>query len=160
MLNRRRSVPPVPKPELTIAEAADRLARIADTVSRLTAVIVEETRLVRAGSYDAAGALERAKGELSGRYMVDVGAVRDCAEAVAAQPREALAEVEALHAAFRAALDENLAVLGTARSVAESLLRGVAEEVGARAAPATYDSRGGAYGSKPVAAPVALSRGA
>lgn len=158
MIARRRSVPPVPRPQLSVAEAAERLSRLVDTVTRLTAVITEETRLVRAGAYDAAGALERAKGELSGRYMLDIDAVTANADAVANQPVETLDEMETLHAAFRAALDENLAVLGTARSVAESLLRGVSEELGARQAPKTYDARGGAYGHRPSAAPMAISR--
>lgn len=158
--NRRRVVPAVSAAPLSTREAAERLERMADTVARLTAVIAEETRLVRSGAYSAAGALTSAKGELSGRYMLDVGALRDNAEAVAAQPREAVAEVEQLHAAFRAALDENMAVIGTARSVAESLLRGVAEEVGGKAAPKTYAANGGAYGQRPSAAPISLSRGA
>lgn len=52
-------------------------------------------------------------------------------------------------------------MIGTARSVAESLLRGVAEELGAKQAPKTYDARGGGgYGERPVAAPISLSRGA
>ena len=161
MINRRRAAAlAAPKSPLSVQEAAERLERTADTVARLTAVIVEETRLVRAGAYGAADGLRQAKGELSGRYMLDVQSLQASAEAVAAQPREAVGEVERLHVAFRAALDENLAVLGTARSVAESLLRGVAEEVGARAAPRTYDARGGSYEQRPSAAPISLSRGA
>jgi hypothetical protein len=161
MTPRRRSVvPAVPPQPLSAAEAAERLGRMAETVTRLTQVIAEETRLVRAGAYDAAGALERAKGELSARYMVEVDRISSGGAAVAGQPREALADMEALHVAFRAALEENLLVLGTARSVAESLMRGVAEEVGARRAPSTYDARGGAGASRPTAAPLTVSRGA
>lgn len=157
---RRRTVPPVARPQLSIEEAAERLGRITETVARLTSVIVEETRLVRAGAYSAADQLSQAKGELSGRYMLDLDALSANAEAIAAQPPEAVDEMKALHADFRAALDENLAVLGTARSVAESLMRGVAEEIGAKATPRTYTARGRATGGKPKAAPLALSRGA
>lgn len=158
MFARRRIASAPPPPELSIVDAAERLARLAETVTRLTDVIQEETRLMRAGAYAAAGALEGSKGELSSRYMLDIGAVTSNAQAVAAQPRERLDEMEGLHVAFRAALDENLAVLGTARSVAESLLRGVAEELGAKAAPKTYGASGAAYGHRPAAAPMALSR--
>lgn len=157
---RRRATPAVARPPLTPAEAAERISRIADTVQRLTAVIVEETRLVRLGAYDAAGRLADEKGELSGRYMLEVDGLAANAEAVAGQPVEAVAEVERLHHGFRAALDENMLVLGTARSVAESLLRGVAEELGAKARPDTYDARGGGYGQRTAAAPISLSRGA
>ncbi|MFD1704454.1 hypothetical protein ACFSCV_15710 [Methylopila henanensis] len=146
-----------PRPQLSVEEAAALLSRLADTVERLTGVVVEETRLVRSGAYQAARALEGEKGALSSRYMLDVGAVSGAVDAIAVQPREQLDEMERMHAAFRTALDENLAVLGTARSVAESLLRGVSEEIGGRAAPKTYDARGGAYG-RPAAAPMALSR--
>ncbi|GLK54452.1 hypothetical protein JOD31_001620 [Methylopila capsulata] len=158
MLSRRRSVPAVAKPQLTIAEAADRLARMSQTVARLTAVIVEETSLLKAGKYAAASALEARKGELSSRYVMDVDAVKASGDQVAAQPAEVLEEAEALHLAFRQALDENLAVLGVARSVAESLMRGVAQELAARNAPTTYDARGGAYGRPQAAAPMTLSR--
>jgi hypothetical protein len=160
MIGRRRVVPAVAAPKLSPVEAAERLARVADTVERLTRLILQETRLVRAGAYDAAAALAVAKGELSGRYMLDVDGLSSNAEAVAAQPRVAIDGLENLHVAFRAALDENLAVLGTARSVAESLLRGVAEEVGQRSQPKTYDARGGAYDSRSAVAPISLSRGA
>lgn len=158
MLSRRRSVPAVARPQLTIEEAAERLARMSQTVARLTAVIVEETSLLKAGKYVAASALEARKGELSSRYVMDVGAVKASADSVAAQPAEVLEEAEALHLAFRQALDENLAVLGVARSVAENLMRGVAQELAARNAPTTYDARGGAYGRPAAAAPMTLSR--
>lgn len=157
---RRRIVPAVSRPPMTPREASERITRIADVVSRLTAVIVEETRLVRIGAYDAAGALAPAKGELSGRYMLEIDGLSQNAEAVSAQPRGEVAEVERLHVEFRTALDENMLVLGTARSVAESLLRGVAEEMGAKRQPQTYDSRGGGYGERPAAVPISISRGA
>lgn len=160
MTTRRRTTPAVTRPPLTPEEAAERISRIADTVSRLTAVIVEETRLVRAGAYDAAGRLATEKGELSGKYMLEIDGLAANAEAVSAQPAENVAEVERLHHGFRAALDENLLVLGTARSVAESLLRGVAEEMGAKARPQTYDARGGGNDQRPTASPIKLSRGA
>lgn len=156
----RRLVPAVPRPPLSPEAAAQRIAQIADTVERLTAVISEETRLVRAGAYDAAGQLAIEKGELSGRYMIAVDGLAANAEAVAAQPREQVEQVERLHVEFRAALDENMRVLGTARSVAESLLRGVAEEIGQKQRPQTYDARGGGSGNKSKASPISLSRGA
>lgn len=160
MTPRRRIVPAVPRPPLTPREAAERISRIADTVSRLTAVIVEETRLVRLGRYEAASRLEGSKGELSGRYALDVEGLNGRAEDVAAQPRDQVAEIEKLHVEFRAALDENLLVLGTARSVAEGLMRGVAEEISAKQAPQTYGASGSAYGQRPSAAPISISRGA
>lgn len=160
MTPRRRSVPAVARAPMTPQEAAERIARIAGTVERLTAVIAEETRLVRVGAYGAASALVPEKAELSGRYMMDVEGLRQQEEAVAAQGPEAIGEVSELHVAFRAALEENLLVVGTARSVAESLLRGVAEEMGAKTQPSAYDSRGGGYGKPASAVPIALSRGA
>lgn len=157
---RRSIVPAVARPPMTPEEAASRITQIANTVERLTAVIAEETRLVRIGAYDAAGRLAEEKGSLSGRYMLAVDGLAANAEAVAAQPREQVEEVERLHADFRAALDENLLVLGTARSVAESLMRGVAEEMGGKAKPQTYDARGTGQDRRPAAAPISLSRGA
>lgn len=159
MTLRRRSVPSVARAPMTPQEAAERIARIAGTVERLTAVIAEETRLVRVGAYAAAGALVPEKAELSGRYMMDVEGLRQQEGAIAAQGSEAIGEVSDLHAAFRAALEENLLVVGTARSVAESLMRGVAEEMAAKNRPTVYDRAGGGY-ARPAAAPIAVSRGA
>lgn len=154
----RRRLPAAPaRPKLSAPETAERLSRLAATMARLTEVISEETRLVRAGAYQAAGALETSKGELSSRYMLDIGAVSASREALAAQPQEQLVEIERLHVTFRAALEENLAVLGTARSVAESLMRGVSEELAARETPRTYGADA-ATRLRPPSAPVALSR--
>ncbi|GLK76587.1 hypothetical protein GCM10008171_18410 [Methylopila jiangsuensis] len=154
----RRRLPAAPaRPKLGVPETAERLSRLAATMARLTEVISEETRLVRAGAYQAAGALETSKGELSSRYMLDIGAVSASRESLAAQPQEQLAEIERLHVTFRAALEENLAVLGTARSVAESLMRGVSEELAARETPRTYGADAAARLRAP-SAPVALSR--
>ena len=160
MTLRRRSVPAVARAPMTPQEAAERIARIATTVERLTAVIAEETRLVRTGAYGAANALAPEKSELSGRYMLDVEGLKQQEAALAAQAPEAIGEVGELHVAFRAALEENLLVIGTARSVAESLMRGVAEEVGSKNQPSGYDRKGGGYGQRPAAAPIAVSRGA
>jgi hypothetical protein len=152
---------PQPAPAIiTREEAGLRIGRIIETMSRLTEVIVEETRLVRAGAYGRAGKLHEEKGKLSSRYMMDVNGLGANADAVAEQPSEAVEEIRRLHVAFRAALDENLAVLGTARGVAESLMRGVADGIAQKGAPKTYGA-GGGYGAKPAApAPVAISRGA
>ncbi|MFC3691702.1 hypothetical protein [Chenggangzhangella methanolivorans] len=161
MTLRRRSVPAVvARAPMTPQEAAERISRIAGTVERLTAVIAEETRLVRVGAYGAANELASEKAELSGRYMLDVEGLRAQEQAVAAQDAGAIGEVSELHVAFRAALEENLLVIGTARSVAESLLRGVAEEMGSKSQPSVYDRTGGGYGKPAAAAPIAVSRGA
>lgn len=160
MTLRRRSVPAVARAPMTPQEAAERIARIATTVERLTTVIAEETRLVRTGAYGAANALAPEKAELSGRYMLDVEGLKQQEAVLAAQAPEAIGEVGELHVAFRAALEENLLVIGTARSVAESLLRGVAEEVGSKSRPSGYDRKGGGYGQRAAAAPIAVSRGA
>lgn len=159
-MNPRRIVPAVSRPPMSHEEAAARISHIADTVERLTAVITEETRLVRIGAYEAAGVLAGEKGELSGRYMLAVDGLSANAQVVAAQPAEQVGHVEKLHAEFRAALDENLLVLGTARSVAESLLRGVAEEMGQKGKPQTYNARGGGLDERAKASPISLSRGA
>jgi len=145
---------------MTPQEAAERISRIASTVERLTSVIAEETRLVRVGAYTAASALVPEKAELSGRYMMDVEGLRAQEGAIAAQGAEAIGEVSDLHAAFRAALEENLLVVGTARSVAESLMRGVAEEMAAKSQPSVYGRSGGAYPRAAAGAPIAVSRGA
>lgn len=161
MTFRRRSVPAVaPRAPMTPQEAAERIARIAGTVERLTSVIAEETRLVRVGAYGEAGRLASEKAELSGQYVLDVEGLKSQTEAVAAQGPEAIGEVNELHVAFRAALEENLLVIGTARSVAESLLRGVAEEMGAKSQPSVYDRNGSGYAKPNAAAPIAVSRGA
>jgi len=127
------------------AEAARALlAEVEDTIEALSAVMAEETALVRAGKLKAASALAEAKGDAARRYAQLLGAVKREASALDRFAADAAFAVRKRHAALLADLKTNLAVLATARSVAEGLVRSVASAVGAATGPSTYGVRGAA----------------
>ncbi|MBT9290603.1 flagellar protein FlgN [Prosthecodimorpha staleyi] len=123
---------------MTPAAAESILAELSDTMEGLIGAIEEETRLVRAGALIKASEIEPEKSRLAAAYVRIRGRVKTNSVALA---RHAPAAVEALrrrHGEFADLLKTNLAVLATAREVAEDILRNVSESVGRQAGPRTY----------------------
>jgi hypothetical protein len=127
----------------TQAQAETLVAEIGGVLERLSALITEETRLMRSAQVVAATELETKKAELSRRYVSALETLRANAGVVGRYVPVGIDQLRRRHDAFQADLQVNMAVLATARSVAESLVRGVAEDVAARNTPKVY----GAYGS-------------
>ncbi|MFN8829880.1 MAG: hypothetical protein ACK50Q_00645 [Labrys sp. (in: a-proteobacteria)] len=143
----------------TKAQAETLIADIGSVLERLAAVINEETRLIRAAKVVAATQLEEQKADLSRRYVAALTTLRANAAVVGRYVPVGVDQLRRRHDAFQAELQINMAVLSTARSVSESLVRGVAEDVAARNTPKVY----GAYGnlaapSRNAARPIAVSR--
>ncbi|WP_181707488.1 flagellar protein FlgN [Chthonobacter rhizosphaerae] len=124
-------------------EAAEALiAELNVAMDEVLALLGEETALVKAGKLKAATALAERKNEKAAEYTRMMILARD---EVAALGRLAPRSTEMLrrrHEVFRAEVQINLAVLATARDVAEDLLRSVATEVGTMDRPATYGRAG------------------
>lgn len=126
----------------TRAEAERLLTDLVAAMDDLLAILAEETALVRAGRLAEARDLAELKGDRAATYTRLMLVARD---EVAALSRVLPEETEALkrrHELFRAEVQINLAVLATARDVAEDLMRSVANDVGATAAPAGYGQAG------------------
>ncbi len=119
-----------------VAEAL--AAEVAVAVERLLALIEEETRLIRRGALFAASDLQAEKSRLSADYVKLRFRLRDNAAAVSRLPPEQLQALTRMHETFAENLKVNMAVLATAREVAEDIVRNVANAVGRLRAPQTY----------------------
>lgn len=134
-------------PQITSADAVTGLVEdIGRAMDDLLAVLTREADLVKAGRLAAATALAREKEEKATAYTRLMMIARDEVQTLAAFDPVAVETLKRRHDLFRAEVQINLAVLATARDVAEDLLRGVASEVG------TPDEAG-TYGPKGVPAP-------
>lgn len=108
---------------------------LAATLAELMTTLDEEARLIRAARLRDAAALAPRKAMLAEDYRRSLERLKANA---AEYGREAPAEIEDLkarHAEFERILQTNLAVLATARTVSETLVRSVAEAMGARKGP-------------------------
>lgn len=128
-----------PEPLIATAEAArELLGRLDAAMTALTDIVEEETRLVKAGALLAAGDLGPEKASRAADYI----RLRDrVSRNRVGLATFAPAEVEAArrrHEEFAGLLKINLAVLATARDVAEDIVRNVSEAVGKSSGPATY----------------------
>lgn len=130
---------PAREPKITSPETAEALIRQLNTaMDDVLTLLGEETALVKAGRLKAAGELADLKTEKTAEYTRLMLMARD---EVASLGRLAPRSTEMLrrrHDVFRAEVQINLAVLATARDVAEDLMRSVATEVGTQQRPATY----------------------
>jgi hypothetical protein len=144
---------------LTRADAELLCADIGGILDRLAPLVAEETRLIRASKVFAATALQETKAELARQYAVALDAFRTNAAAVSRFVPVLVDQLRRRHEQFQSEVQVNMAVLATARSVSETLVRGVAEEVAIRNAPTTYGSAGRVSGiARSAAKPIAVSR--
>ncbi|WP_208999728.1 hypothetical protein [Stappia sediminis] len=138
-------------PEFFGARIADRkaaeavCARLNEAMSELLRTIEHETALVREGKLAEAGELQPLKADLISIYMRGMTYVRDNSVALGNLAPGAVEALHLKHGEFQPILRINLAVLATAREVADGLLRKVAEGAGAKSSAKTY----GPNGSKP-----------
>jgi flagellar biosynthesis/type III secretory pathway chaperone len=148
-----------PQPGIeTASEAESVLQQIADTVERLHLIVQRETELMRASKLVEAAGLEQEKRVLAGEYQRHIELVRRHQERIAALAPESVTALRARHESFQTDLEVNMAVLGTARAVAEDIMRTVASRVGQQhQGPATYGASGAAN-TKVKATPLSVSR--
>ena len=141
------------------AEAELVCVDIGGILDRLVAVVGEETRLIRAAKVVAATQLQEIKAELSKQYVIALEVLRANAAIVGRHAPVLVDQLRRRHEQFQTELQVNMAVLATARSVSETLVRGVAEEVSSRNMPKTYGAAGVITGtSRSASRPIAVSR--
>jgi len=138
-------------------EAEILLARIGDLMVALVKVFEDETRLIKAGKLAAATQLTPEKTELAAHYLREIEILKANAPYISRTVPSLIDELRRAHAAFRDILALNLRVVATAQSVAESVVRGAAEEAARRVAPKRYSADGRA-GARPASRPVIVSR--
>ncbi|MDQ0473072.1 hypothetical protein [Labrys wisconsinensis] len=141
------------------ADAERLCAEIGGILDRLAPIVAEETRLVRAAQLRAATDLHDSKAELSRQYALALETLRSHAAIVGRYAPVLVEQLRRRHEAFRSELQVNMAVLATARSVSETLVRGVAEEVATRNSARTYGAAGAISATtRNAARPIAVSR--
>ncbi|WP_407050475.1 flagellar protein FlgN [Methyloraptor flagellatus] len=122
----------------TSEEAEVLLAELERSMDALIAVIDRETALVRDGLLFAAGDLEKEKSDFAAAYLKLRGRLKASAEVIGSLAPASAERLRQRHEEFAALLRINLAVLATAREVAETIVRNVSTAVGKRTAPPVY----------------------
>lgn len=155
----QQSIRPAPPPFASANEAIAFIEGLRLTIAELTAVLTEESALVRAARMKAAQPLETRKSALSLRYTAELARLKAHAPALRAAAPHVLASLEADNAMLGKALEVNLAVLATAHAVAEGIIRQVASTVQASRAPSAYGANGRTSAPpRRAVAPVAVIR--
>lgn len=123
-------------------EAGQMVDRIVETVDRLNSIMQRETELIRAAKLKEAGQLVEDKATLAGLYQRELEAVRAAASVIGRLVPDRAEKLRHRLAGLQETLSVNLAVVGTARAVAEDMMRTVADEVSKRDRPTVYGLQG------------------
>ncbi|MGL5114066.1 MAG: hypothetical protein ACRC7G_09505 [Beijerinckiaceae bacterium] len=149
-----------PRPRAATAMDADALVLAAlDALEALQPLIAGETALLRDGKVSAALDLADRKSAEALRYQRALEDIKANAIALGRHAPASLALLRQRHETFAELLALNMAVLSTARTVSESLVRELATDVGQAKSPQGYGAYGqrvGGYRTAP--APLAVSK--
>jgi hypothetical protein len=141
-----------PEAELVVQSALDAL-------EALDPVVAEETALLKQGRVRLALDLSHVKSEAAARYQRALEDVKANAVALGRFAPPSLALLRRRHEAFAELMALNMAVLGTTRTVSESLMRELAAQVGQAHTPQGYGAYGQQMGGyRREATPLAVSR--
>ncbi len=127
-----------------------------EALNRLEPLIDEETRLFKSGKVRDALGMAVDKNEAAQTYTRCLEHLKTNAIAIGRFQPDQLDHLRERHEAFSSKMALNMAVVATARTVSEGLLRELADTVGNNASPKTY-FRGGVM-RKPGTAPLAISK--
>lgn len=145
---------------VTDAAAAERLvAETLTTMRELEILLGRESDHIRVGRLAEGLAEAPQKTALAGAYLRGLQAVKANAVALARFAPEGIARLREAHGRFSEVVAANQAVLATARSVSEGLLRNLSTELTRSAEPKSYGTRPAPspYGHR-RSAPLVLSR--
>jgi hypothetical protein len=144
---------------ITAAEAEVLVLAALDALEGLEPLIAEETARLKEGRVRQALELAAAKAEGAARYQRTLEDLKANAIALGRFAPPSLALLRRRHEVFAELMALNMAVLGTTRTVSESLIRELAATVGHAHSPQGY----GAFGQqmsayRPQATPLAVSK--
>ncbi|MCF4124725.1 hypothetical protein [Methylobacterium sp. SyP6R] len=151
---------PVTNTQVTDAAAAERLvAETLTTMRELEILLGRESDHIRVGRLAEGLAEAPQKTALAGAYLRGLQAVKANAVALARFAPEGIASLREAHGRFSEVVAANQAVLATARSVSEGLLRNLSTELTRSTEPKGYGTRPAPspYGHR-RSAPLVLSR--
>ncbi len=139
-------------------EAEHLVAGVMRTMADLESVLEAETGHIRLGRFREGLSQEARKSELSAAYIQGLEAVKANAVALARFAPSALDELKKAHLSFGKTVEANQIVLATARAVSETLVKGIAEEMGRQAKPKVYAPAGQAAPRHAPSAPLLVSK--
>lgn len=148
---------PDPRPRITRSEEAEKLVASAlDALDKLEPLIEGETVLFKSGKVRDALGMAMDKNEAAQDYTRCLEALKTNAIAIGRFQPDRLEELRTRHESFSKKMSLNMAVVATARTVSEGLLRELADTVGRNSSPKTYHRAG--VKRKPGTAPLAVSK--
>lgn len=146
------------RPKVTRAEEAETLVASAlSSLDALEPLIQQETELFRKGRVREALALAMQKNEAAQSYTRCLEVLKSNAIAIGRFQPGNLPALRERHEAFARLMSLNMAIVSTARTVSEGLMRDLADTIGQNASPKTYLPGGGLH-RKAGTAPLALSK--
>ena len=146
-------------PMTTAAEAESALDELATLVEKLTALLAQETALVRAGEIRNAAAMAPAKQDLTGRLFAAGERVKANTKFLQSAAPARCAALKKVQGAFRAVVQKNMIVLATAHGVSEGIVRRLSGDLARKASPQVYGASGRATAPNPKhARPLAISK--
>lgn len=155
----------MPAPEsFRIVDRAGAEALVAGILAHmhaLGAVLDEEATHIRAGRLKEGVIAGEPKAALAAAYMKDLEVAKANAVALVRLHPQGVEALSAAHRAFTAAVEANQAVLASARTVCEGLIRNLADDIAKSRAPSGYGAGRAApspYGRSATAAPLVMSR--
>ena len=146
-------------PMTTAADAESALSELGTLIEKLTALLAEETALVRAGQIRNAAAMAPAKQDLTGRLLTAGQRVKAHAKLLRTAAPTRCAALQGVQDAFRAVVQKNMIVLATAHGVSEGIVRRLSGDLARKASPQVYGASGRATAPNPKhARPLAISK--
>ncbi len=144
---------------LTSGTAAQEFCeQLVETIDALIAVLDEESRLVRAAKLSDAAVMNAKKTALSARYGGHLETLKHNAGDLRQLAPGGIDALRARQEALEEALQTNMTVLATARTVSETLIRGIAAEAAERhGGPSTYGADARAATGKPADAAIRVN---
>ncbi len=152
---------PVRTPVTDRAAAEALVAHVSAAMAALETLLAQESGAIRVGRLREGLADQERKGVLAAAYMQALESVKANAVALARFAPQGVERLRAEHRRFTAAVEANQAVLGTARSVAEGLIKSLAADMAMTSTPTVYGapvSSPSPYGRGPRSGPLVLSR--
>jgi hypothetical protein len=148
-----------PRPIETAADARTAIGELTRVMEVLESVVLQETKLVRAGELREATVLGSEKSELSGHYFKAVERLKANRKLLSCLVPQDLGALTGRHEVLQAALKTNLVVLATAHAVSEGIVRRLSSDLSRKACPQIYGASGRATAPDPKRAqPLAFSR--
>ena len=145
-------------PIATPKEAEQAIGEMTLLIEKLSAIIEQETVLVRAGKLRSAMALEAPKSQLAGQLFVAGERLKTGTKALGGIPAHCK-ELAKVQDNFHALLQKNMVVLATAHAVSEGIMRRLSGDLARKASPQVYGASGRATAPNPRhGRPLAVSR--